>query len=212
MMSKTPAINTTKTVTVLLAVNFVVYLLLSFHVFDAAQQYLLLLAFNPGLLLNIAHVEPPSARLLIAASPLAYSFLHYQFIHLAMNMLFILAFATRIEQLVGPLRMLLFYGLTAICGALGVAISYLIDPVNSMTIGASGAASGLFGGFIRTALPRPWLLGGIFILLNIAFGFSGVLIAGEVRAVAWEAHIGGLVAGMVFFPYFLPKTGTKVKK
>jgi len=55
-------------------------------------------------------------------------------------------------------------------------------------------------------------VGGIFILLNIAFGFSGFLIAGEIRAIAWEAHIGGLVAGLIFFPYFLPKTGTKVRK
>ena len=41
-MNKTPAINTTKTVTALLAVNLVIYLLLSFSVFDALQQYFII--------------------------------------------------------------------------------------------------------------------------------------------------------------------------
>ncbi len=195
-----PAINTTKSVVWLIGLNVAIYLILYFAPSDSLSIHLLFLGFSPELFFELAHIEPLAIQGLVALSPLGYAFVHTTFFHLAANMVFILAFATRIEQIVGSRRMLIFYGLTAVLSLLGVLISYWIDPKPIVVIGASGAASSLFGGYVRVAYRQIWAVSALFIAANLVFAFIG---NGDIR-VAWQAHIAGYLAGLVLFPYFLP--------
>jgi membrane associated rhomboid family serine protease len=139
-------------------------------------------------------------------------FLHSGFAHLIGNMLYLWIFGDNIEAALGSSRFVLFYLLCGIGAALG---QILVAPLSTIPmIGASGAISGIMGGylllypraevetlvflgyFIRLLrLPTTVVLGS-WIVLQL---FSGVLSLGMQAAggVAWFAHIGGFLAGIV---------------
>ena len=140
---------------------------------------------------------PESARYL------SYSFFHADFIHLAGNMLFIWVFGDNVEDALGHLRFLLFYGLCAAAGALahGLAIPASEAPL----IGSSGAAAGIVAAYlmlhprikvwvlafgrIPLRLSAMWVLGA-WIAFQI-FSF----VTNEGSEVSWSAHLGGIAAG-----------------
>jgi membrane associated rhomboid family serine protease len=108
----------------------------------------------------------------------------------------------------------------------------LLNPGDeALVIGASGAVSGMMAGTARFAFsPGGPLAGGgtgaygvaaeplrsaarngrviafvlIWFVTNIAFGFAGPLVAGVSGPIAWEAHIGGFLAGLLCFPLLDP--------
>jgi membrane associated rhomboid family serine protease len=147
-------------------------------------------------------------------------FLHAGFLHIAGNMLYLWVFGPTLEDILGPLRFTIFY---LICGLLANVAQIAIDPASTVpSLGASGAIAGVLGGFIiefpnhqikslapfgrvliSTRIPAILLLGFWFLLQF----FSGV---GEIttqslgsEGVAFFAHIGGFVAGMVFAGLFI---------
>jgi membrane associated rhomboid family serine protease len=72
-------------------------------------------------------------------------------------------------------------------------------------MGASGAVSGLFGGALRFLIlePRRAILAAIvWLIFTVLFGVIGAEAFGEGSSIAWEAHVGGFVAGLVLFPLF----------
>jgi membrane associated rhomboid family serine protease len=149
-----------------------------------------------------------------AFAPITHLFLHGGFLHLLMNMAMLLAFGTAIERRVSALSFTLFY---LLCGLSGAALWTVFHPetVNPL-LGASGAISGMFGAVGRISLAgkpghgmpfsnRQAAL--IFVLLwlvfNFVFGIIGLAVFGMEGDVAWEAHLGGFVAGFVMINLFL---------
>lgn len=135
-------------------------------------------------------------------------FLHAGILHLAGNMLFLWIFGDNVEDFLGHAEYLLFY---LICG-IGAGLAHTLTNLSSTVpaLGASGAISGVMGAYM-VLYPRSRILTLVFIFLVpipaiIILGwwfllqFLGGL--GSVGAhtsggVAWWAHIGGFVMGML---------------
>jgi membrane associated rhomboid family serine protease len=138
---------------------------------------------------------------------LTYMFLHGGWLHLLGNMAFLWVFADNIEDAFGPLLFALFY---LVCGVTAAAAHVMLNPNSHQPlIGASGAVSGVMAAylllfpkarvwillFMRLPVPVPaWIALGGWIAWQ---GASLFLPQGPGDAVAFWAHIGGFVAGLV---------------
>jgi membrane associated rhomboid family serine protease len=138
---------------------------------------------------------------------ITYQFLHGGWMHLISNMLFLWVFADNIEDAFGHFGFLIFY---LLCGiAAGLAHTLVQSQSPAPLIGASGAVSGVLASylvlypkarvwillFLRIPLPIPayWALGGWFLLQVV----SAFIATGDDLQVAWWAHIGGFLAGLI---------------
>jgi hypothetical protein len=143
-------------------------------------------------------------------------FLHGGFWHLLGNMWSLYIFGDNVEDRLGPLRYLVFYLLCGITSGL----SHLIFNLNSNvpTIGASGAIAGVMGAYlilhpnskILTLIPIlfiPWFVEiPAFFFLGFWFVIQFINAAashGGVSGIAWWAHIGGFIFGIIFLKIFL---------
>jgi membrane associated rhomboid family serine protease len=151
----------------------------------------------------------------------SFMFLHGGFMHLLGNMWMLYIFGDNVEDHLGPLRYIVFY---LLCGiASGVSHLLLNIGSNIPTIGASGAIAGVMGAYfllhpnskILTLIPIiiiPWFIEvPAFVFLGIWFVLQFLNAAGSGGAgggVAWWAHIGGFIFGMVFLKLFdrIPQT------
>ncbi|MGH7308824.1 MAG: rhomboid family intramembrane serine protease [Candidatus Rokuibacteriota bacterium] len=151
-------------------------------------------------------------------------FLHGGLFHIGGNMLYLWIFGSNVEDMLGHGRFLLFY---LICGAAAVAAQTLIHPDSTVPmIGASGAVSGVlgaylpafpharvltlitFGFFIRFIYVPAVIVLGFWIVVQVLNGLITWSIAGagrDVGGVAWFAHIGGFVAGLVLLFVLRPR-------
>ncbi|HET7415454.1 MAG TPA: rhomboid family intramembrane serine protease [Arthrobacter sp.] len=117
------------------------------------------------------------------------AFLHSQnFLpHIAFNMYILWLIGNSLEPMLGRSRFLALYLISAFGGSVGVL---LLSPITTFVIGASGAVFGLFGALFVVQRQR----GGdvrqlvILIAINAVLGFV-------IPNIAWQAHLGGLVAG-----------------
>ncbi|MCA0872333.1 rhomboid family intramembrane serine protease [Seohaeicola saemankumensis] len=149
-------------------------------------------------------------------------FLHGGFMHLAGNMLFLWIFGDNLEDQMGHLPFLLFY--TA--GGLGAGLIHVIsDPYSVVpTIGASGAIAAVMGGylllfpraridillilivFFRVFTVPAWVMLGVWLGLQFLGSLST---SGEAGGVAYWAHTGGFVVGLILtVPLWLRRGGT----
>jgi membrane associated rhomboid family serine protease len=107
--------------------------------------------------------------------------------HIIFNMWALLVVGPALERLLGRLRFLAVYLLSALGGA--VFFYYLVPP-NQAALGASGAVFGLFGAWFvvsrRLQVDTRAII--ILIVINLAFGFF-------VGGIAWQDHVGGLITG-----------------
>jgi membrane associated rhomboid family serine protease len=155
----------------------------------------------------------------------SYMFLHGGFWHLLGNMWSLYIFGDNIEAHFGSVRFLGFYVMS---GLISGACHFLLNPFSMVpTIGASGAIAGVMGAYfllyprskILTLVPIiiiPWFIEiPAFIFLGFWFMMQFVNAAGQGAGagIAWWAHIGGFIAGMVLvkFNQRLPRTGTRQK-
>lgn len=171
---------------------------------DAADQGLIL-QFG---LVPAAYTGDHSDLLSMIASPFTYQFLHGGWVHVGVNMLSLAAFGAPVERLLGPRRFLLFYLSAGIVAGL-VHVLFFPDSTDPV-VGASGAISGVFGAvlmLLRNAGRMSSLLpvAGIWIALNIFFGVFGGTPGAGGEPVAWLAHIGGFVYGLVAIRLFVPR-------
>ncbi|HYI52144.1 MAG TPA: rhomboid family intramembrane serine protease [Microbacterium sp.] len=115
------------------------------------------------------------------------SLVHSGFWHVGLNMLALWMMGRSLEPLLGRGRFLTLYLLSALGGAVAVALLSFTTPV----VGASGAIFGLFGALIVIGRHIGANIGGIAIILgiNLVIGF----IPGF--NISWQAHVGGLVVG-----------------
>jgi membrane associated rhomboid family serine protease len=121
------------------------------------------------------------------------AFLHGGLIHIAVNMLSLWFLGRFIEWAMGSWRMLTVYTFSLIVS--GLAVVYLSAPMVP-TVGASGAIFGLFGALfaIGLKLGKP---GMDLVRSNLGILVINLIITFTVPAIAWQAHVAGLVAGFV---------------
>ena len=161
-----------------------------------------------------------------------YAFIHGNAAHLVLNSIWLLPFGSALARRLGTVRFLAFFAATAAAGAaLHLATNFGSEqPV----IGASAAISGFMAASMRFAFQRggpldllrggdedsyrvpavPLLAAlrdtrivvfvGAWFALNILFGVGTMAIPGMDQAVAWQAHIGGFLAGLLLFALFDP--------
>jgi len=139
-------------------------------------------------------------------------FMHAGWLHIGGNMLFLWVFGPEIEDVMGPLRYLLFYLLGGVVASLAQT---LIDPHSTIpNLGASGAIAAVMGVFlityprdqIKTVLFLGWFYGvrlipavllvGFWFLIQL-FSEVGALAATQTGGVAYMAHVGGFLFGLV---------------
>jgi membrane associated rhomboid family serine protease len=141
-------------------------------------------------------------------------FMHAGWVHVIGNMLYLWIFGNNIEDRFGPIGFAVFY---LICGLGASGAQILASPNSTLPmLGASGAVAGVLGAylllypgatvitvipifvFIEVARVLAFLVIGFWFILQLGSGLAS-LGAGEAEAggVAWFAHIGGFVAGLV---------------
>ena len=152
----------------------------------------------------IRHFPGPSP---IYLTLLTAMFMHGSWMHLIGNMLYLWIFGDQIESLLGHVRFLAFY---LVCGLAASVAQILYSPDAVIpALGASGAIAGVLGAYLLkfprnrvrvlmyrsvTTMPALVVLG-LWILLQIVSQVGTP--AGEASGVAYMAHIGGFVAGVV---------------
>jgi len=152
-------------------------------------------------------------------------FLHGSPLHVAGNMLYLWIFGDNVEDSLGHGRFLLFYLLSGVAAA---AAQTITSPTSTIPmIGASGAVSGvlgaylllfpyatiltlmIFGFFIRSVHIPAVIVLGFWIVLQLINGWLTMSASatgrGESGGVAWFAHIGGFLAGMLLLLLFRPR-------
>jgi len=153
-------------------------------------------------------------------------FLHGGFLHLLGNMWFLYIFGDNVEDRLGPFRFLVFYVLSGVAATL----IHLVTNWHSQlpTIGASGAVAGVMGAYfllyptarVLTMIPLffipfffeipAFFFLGYWALIQLLYG---TLSHGMAAGVAWWAHVGGFVFGMIGVRLFqlVPETGIRQK-
>jgi membrane associated rhomboid family serine protease len=148
-------------------------------------------------------------------------FMHGGIAHIAGNMLFLWIFGDNVEHEIGHFRYLIFYLLTGILASLAHVLTtfmFATDPSSLLipSLGASGAISGVLGGYIvlhphrRVTVIMFRFLTDVpaYVAIGIWFAFQlisglGILGGGSQQGgVAYAAHIGGFVAGLVLIKVF----------
>ena len=180
--------------------------------FEAA---VLALGVTPATLLGDARLPPELYLIPPVITVFSSMFLHGGFMHLAGNMLYLWIFGNNVEDSMGHVRFVIFYLLCGVAAALAQAWP---NPDSTIPmIGASGAISGVLGAYLLlfprahvlvliplgvltrlVPLPAMFVLGFWFVLQLISTALSD---AGQ-GGVAFGAHIGGFVAGMILIPVF----------
>ena len=157
-------------------------------------------AVDGGLRLSGDPASPCFPHKHVYLAVLTSMFLHGSVAHLAFNMLFLWIFGNNLEDRWGRLRYAGFY---VLCGIVATAAFVLTTPSSTTPlIGASGAIAGVMGAYL-VLFPRARVLGllGIIPLPLPAWAFLGFWFfsqfAGGSDGVAYAAHVGGFVFGMV---------------
>ncbi|HEX9609677.1 MAG TPA: rhomboid family intramembrane serine protease [Candidatus Limnocylindria bacterium] len=136
-------------------------------------------------------------------------FMHGSWIHIAGNMLFLWIFGDNVEHRIGHLNYALFYVAAGVVGSLA---HILVDAGSVIpSLGASGAISGVLGAYIvlfptnrvtvfllRFLVPVPAIVAiGMWAVLQFINGIGAFAVSEQAGGVAYMAHIGGFVAGLV---------------
>lgn len=155
-------------------------------------------------------------------------FLHANLLHIGGNMLYLFIFGDNVEDRLGHIPYLIFY---LCCGLVASISQIIVSPASEIpNLGASGAIAGVLGaylifypgsrvrtiiflGFFFTMARLPALIViGIWIALQFFLGLQSLSASPAAGGVAYFAHIGGFVAGLLIALILLPLTRQKQKK
>jgi membrane associated rhomboid family serine protease len=152
-------------------------------------------------------------------------FMHGSWMHLIGNMWFLWVFGNNIEDSMGHTRFVLFYLITGVLAAAAHVVTDASSPIP--TVGASGAISGVMGAylllypkvrvhtlfffviFFRVVPLRAWVLLAYWFVIQLAMGAGSL--GGGGGGVAFWAHIGGFVAGVLLIRPFERDTLVEAK-
>jgi membrane associated rhomboid family serine protease len=144
-----------------------------------------------------------------------YMFLHGGFAHLAANCIWLLAFGPLVARRYGSVLFLVYF---LLCGIAGAAFYLVLDWGSpDAVVGASAAVSGMMGAAFRVMGPRPleqaavpapllskrilsW--SAVWLGVNFVAGMLGLGAGSAVQVIAWQAHIGGYLAGLLLVDPF----------
>jgi membrane associated rhomboid family serine protease len=150
---------------------------------------------------------PPTIPLPFWSTLLTSMFLHGGWMHLGGNMLYLWIFGDNLEKVMGAARFVIFY---LVCG-LAASFAHIAFGPGTPAVGASGAISGVLGGYLVlfprnrvrvltrggiVSVPAIVVLG-FWILIQLLSGIGSMARTSETGGVAYMAHIGGFVAGLV---------------
>jgi membrane associated rhomboid family serine protease len=180
---------------------------------NAGQRAIYSLGVIPAVLFGNEHLPPEIASVPPSLSVLTSMFLHGGFMHLIGNMLYLWIFGDNIEEAMGRVKYVVFYVACGVIAALSQALPHP-DSVVPM-IGASGAISGVLGAYLMlfpharvltliplgfvsqlVRIPAVWVLLLWFVIQLLSNTFGGD------SGVAFSAHVGGFVAGVVLIGLF----------
>jgi membrane associated rhomboid family serine protease len=228
MGASEPIFNVPRVVLLAAAVIFGIQIIRTLLPDEESVQLLLALAFIPARYSGAAP-ELPGGYLTAVTSFVTYMIVHSGWVHLGVNLLWMAAFGSPIAKRLGDWKFLYF---SVLCGIAG-ALSHLVFHFGEMTpvVGASAAISGQMAAalrFVFGARPqgeadlaqvplenlsktltdrRILAVLGLWVVLNVVFGLGAISIAGTEGNIAWEAHIGGFLCGLLCFGFF--DTGRK---
>ncbi len=161
-----------------------------------------------------------------------YSLLHANLSHIGFNVLWLLPFGSALARRFGALRFFVFMAVTAAAGALAHLLTH--EHAIAPMIGASASVSGTMAAAIRFAFVKGSFLSfsrgdadeaakvpalslaralrdarvlaflAVWFGVNIIFGIGSIAIGADGASVAWQAHIGGFLAGLMLFSLFDP--------
>lgn len=223
--SREPMFNMPAVVLALAAICIIVHVVRVFFLGPSAD---LLIVLNFGFMpLRFTSGYPLDFYALV--SPITYAFLHGGAAHLLVNMIWLFAFGSPLANRLGALRFLLLWLVTAFAAVL---LHFVFHPCDAApVIGASGAISGMMGAAARFAFRsariagKPYFIGPvlplaevfrsrmtvtflvIWFVINLAVGL-GFGAAPGAPGIAWEAHIGGFLAGFFLIRFFERKMDT----
>ncbi len=160
-----------------------------------------------------SHMANPGTVWERAVPFISYMGLHNDWTHLVINCLWLLAFGPIVARRFGAALFLVFFTVCGVAGALAYLAFNWASPVP--VVGASGAISGLMAAALRM-LPgqAPWALPGetplapifsrqiliftaVWVAINLLTGITGLGMGGESGLIAWQAHLGGFVTGLL---------------
>ena len=173
---------------------------------------------STGQVLGEIKLEPTPIH--VYGTILTSMFMHGGFMHIFGNMLYLWIFGDNLEDRLGHIRYLIFY---LVCG-IAAALAQIFTSQDSVIpmLGASGAISGVLGGYLLLFPHRKvtaiifynvvqipaFVALGLWIALQI---FQGYLDTAEAGGVAYTAHIGGFIAGFLLIKVFALGTKERVK-
>ncbi len=166
-----------------------------------------------------------------------YALIHGDWMHLGFNAIWLVAFGTPLARRFGAVRFLGFCAATAATGALAHLATNFAQMVPM--VGASASISGTMAAAMRFAFQRggPLRFGGseesykvpalplgealrdrrvlafivVWFGLNLLFGTGSISITGDDQNVAWQAHVGGFIGGLLLFGLFDPVSASKYR-
>jgi membrane associated rhomboid family serine protease len=232
--SSPPILNLPPVVAVIAALLVLVHVLRAFIDQETDLHILLWMAFVParydtGLAVRL---PLPGGEAADVWTFVTYAFLHGDYLHLIVNLVWFLAFGSAVAWRFGAARSAAFFAATAAAGALAHLLTHWGEFVP--LVGASAAISGAMAAAVRFAFeaggplsflreggersfrvpaaplgkalrnPQVLVFLGVWFLINLGFGIGSVPELFGNGSIAWEAHIGGLLAGLFLFPYFDP--------
>jgi membrane associated rhomboid family serine protease len=228
------AINAPAVVIALLAIFVAIQLILSFLSEANFTYAILLFSFLPARYdpTVAEHVLWPGGSGADVWTFVTYAFLHGDWMHLGINAIWLLAFGSAVAWRFGTLRFLFFSAICAAAGAafhllfhwgemapvigasaalsghMAAAIRFMFQPgapLGLFRVGGAAAfrvpAHGL-GEALRDRRVVMFLI--VWFAINIISGVGAFALVGEGETIAWEAHIGGFLAGLILFPLFDP--------
>lgn len=196
----------------LIIVNIIIFLFESTLSNEQVNQLVYVLGMVPA---NITHYTG-SAYISFLTS----MFLHGSWAHVIGNMWILWLFGDNIEDRMGKFKFLLFY---IICGLAAGITHYFINPLSDVpVVGASGAVAGVMGAYflmfrnarVLTFIPPfflinipAWVFLGFWALSQLWCGAADLFSANSCGQIAFWAHVGGFIAGMLLYRMFLkPQT------
>jgi len=181
----------------------------------SADKALFSFGATPAVVVGNKYLPPTVAVIPVWMTIFTSMFMHGGWMHLIGNMLYLWIFGNNVEDAMGHSRFIVFY---LLCGVLAF-FAHAFSDIGSVapTIGASGAISGILGAYLllhprarvlvvvpifiilyTVRLPAAFVLLFWFVLqiISSASGSAGN------SGIAWGAHVGGFVAGMLLIPVF----------
>ncbi|MEK7397559.1 MAG: rhomboid family intramembrane serine protease [Candidatus Poribacteria bacterium] len=212
VQSKTPPIVTI----VLIVINVAVFFF-EVSLGSRLNEFLFAFGFVPSKFFHLLERGD-----FVAILPLfAYMFLHGGWLHIIGNMWFLWIFGDNVEDRMGHVKFLFFY---ILCGLIAVLVHAFLNSQSGVpTVGASGATAGVMGAYfilyprakIWTLIPilffvqfveiPAFVFLGFWILIQFFVGAFSMSMGSLSGGVAWWAHVGGFVAGILLVFIFRKK-------